>query len=126
MSQPHLTTILIVEDDESTARLLKTLLEIEGFSAWVASQAPAAELLLQGQRPDVVLIDMHLAHAEGLDLLRTIRTDPTRAGTAVVMTSAMDRRDEALAAGADAFLLKPFNRAELVTTIQRALAKRQF
>jgi CheY-like chemotaxis protein len=121
-----LITILIVEDDEATARLLKTLLEFEGFSAWAASQTSAAEVLLQDQHPDLVLIDMHLAHAEGLDLLRTVRTDQALAATAVVMTSGMDRRDEALAAGADAFLLKPFDRAELVTTIQRALAKRQF
>ena len=120
-----MTTILIVEDDAATARLLKILLEIEDFSTWVATQPSVAEAMLREQQPDLVLIDMHLAHAEGLNLLRIVRTDAALATTAVVMLSGMDRRDEALAAGADAFLLKPYDRAELVGTIQRALASRQ-
>lgn len=120
-----MTKILVVEDNLATARLLKTLLEIEGFPTWVASHEQEAWSIMQDHHPDAVLIDMHLAQAEGLDLLHAIRRDSTLVSTAVVMTSAMDRGDEAIDAGADAFLPKPFKRVDLVRNIQRALTKRR-
>jgi CheY-like chemotaxis protein len=118
-------TILIAEDDTSTAQLLQTLLELESFTTWVAAQPQEACAMIRAHRPDVALIDMHLAHAEGLDVLHATRSDPALNATAVVMTSALDRSEEALAAGADAFLLKPFARAELFGAIQKALANRR-
>lgn len=114
-----------MEDNLATARLLKTLLEIEGFPTWTATHEEEAWGMIQEHSPDVVLIDMHLAQAEGLDLLHGIRKDPDRASTAVVMTSAMDRGDEALNAGADAFLPKPFSREKLIQIVERALTQRR-
>ena len=97
--------------------VLCTLLEIEGYEVvQTPSRQPLGDLLqsIHKEQPDLILLDVHLHDGSGLEVLRRVRADASVARTRVVMTSGMDMQDECLAAGADAFLLKPFMPDELL------------
>ena len=77
--------------------------------------------------PDLVLLDMMMPGRSGLDVVQDLRADPSLADVAVVMVTARvqaDDREAALAAGADAFLSKPFRPAELVALVSELLDAR--
>jgi len=112
--------IMLIEDDPTMRSLLKTLLEMEGFEVSMGSDK-AQELLkeLHEQKPDVLVMDVHLAGGvNGIDLLDSIRQDPDLKHTRVVMTSGMNYREAALAAGADGFLQKPYMVDELLDLLR--------
>lgn len=114
--------VLIVDDDRTMVSLLRTLLELDGFA--VAS-APAGGLvmgMLQSEKPDVLLMDVHLADVDGLDILRQIRGSADFAEMPVVMSSGMDLEDQCLGAGATAFMLKPYPPEDLAKVLSGAIA----
>jgi DNA-binding response OmpR family regulator len=105
--------VLIVDDDRSTVRLLTMWLEMEGYQV---SKAARGEQVLDTGRQDGIdafVIDCHLPDTAGLDLVRAIRADQTLAEKVVIATSGRDLEKEALSAGADVFLLKPFLPSDL-------------
>jgi len=113
--------ILVVDDDRATVHLLTTLLEMDGFEV---SQCPRPDTVLeQGKTKgaDAFIIDCHLAGFNGLDLLCDIRADADLADKLVIVTSGKDLADEALAAGADLFLPKPFSPSGLSATLTELL-----
>ena len=117
-----MTNILLAEDDETMVSLLKTLLTLEGFD--VASVDTAEKNLLSRVRnrtPKVLLLDVHLPHENGVDILRALRKDGELADTRVVMTSGMNLKDECIASGADAFLLKPYMPDDLIQILRQYL-----
>jgi DNA-binding response OmpR family regulator len=105
--------VLIVDDDRSTVRLLTMWLEMEGYQV---SKAARGERVLEMGRQDGIdafVIDCHLPDTDGLELVRAIRADGALAGKIVIVTSGRELNREALSAGADAFLLKPFLPSDL-------------
>ena len=114
-----MTTVMVVEDDPQVVCMLVTLLELEGFRGVGCSEAERALEEIRRARPDVVVMDLHLGGRSGLELLRALRADPELQGTRVVIVSGEDRLREARAAGADAFVLKPFSMEELVKALRR-------
>jgi DNA-binding response OmpR family regulator len=105
--------VLIVDDDRSTVRLLTMWLEMEGYQV---SKATRGELVLEMGHQDGIdafVIDCHLPDTDGLELVRAIRADGALAGKAVIVTSGRELSREALSAGADTFLLKPFLPSDL-------------
>ncbi len=111
------STIMVVDDDRNIGRLLKTLFELEGYHVVAASTCEEVLPLLRQTLPDVALMDVHVQGQETIELVRQMRQDEKSAHIPVVMTSAMDRRQECLAAGADLFIIKPFLPDELVQTV---------
>lgn len=105
--------VLIVDDERTTVRLLRTILELDGFEVVTASRGEEALALIREQHPDVMLIDYHLADMKGVEVLARLRADEYFARLPVIMTSGLDHQEEALAAGADRFLLKPFEPSRL-------------
>jgi two-component system chemotaxis response regulator CheY len=67
----------------------------------------------------VLLMDAHLAEIDSLDILHEIKADAALSRIPVVMVSGMDRSEEFLAAGADAFVLKPFKPTDLMTVLKK-------
>ena len=65
--------ILIVEDDDNTAEIMKLFLIDAGFRAHVADDGQRAIYMITRQRPDLILLDLHLPDIHGIDLLRNIR-----------------------------------------------------
>jgi DNA-binding response OmpR family regulator len=113
--------VMIVEDDRTMNALLKTLLELDGFAVVLA---PHGEMVLStalAERPDVVLMDVHIAEADGMDLLRQIRLHPDLARLPVIMSSGMDMEYECRQIGADAFILKPYPPEQLSNTLKKVI-----
>ncbi len=115
--------IMLVEDDHTMRSLLKTLLEMEGFT--VLFGAGHAENLfeeLRREKPELVVMDVHLAGGvNGIDLLNSIREDPDLKHTRIIMTSGMDYRTDSLKAGADAFLQKPYMVEDLLALLRQQI-----
>lgn len=103
--------------------LLVTLLKYEGFQVIPFNTASDVLEILRREKPDALLMDVHLRETNGLDVLRQVRQDRELAQTKVLMSSGMDRRMEAIEAGADDFILKPYMPDELVFRVKRLVAK---
>lgn len=101
--------VLIVDDDRTTVRLLKTLLELDGFEVAIASLGREVMQLAQQVKPDLFLMDYHLDDINGVEVIRIVRSYPDFQQTPIVMTSGMNIEREALEAGATRFLMKPFD-----------------
>lgn len=111
--------VILAEDDVIMVSLLKTLLSMEGFQVLATETKPQQILqAVHENRPDVILLDVHLAGGSGLDVVRELRARSSN-GPRVIMISGMDMREQCLKAGADAFLLKPFMPDDLINTIRR-------
>jgi DNA-binding response OmpR family regulator len=117
-----LSKILIVDDDKATATLLRTLFEIEGLEVVICSRADQVVADTRKERPDLVLMDVHLAEVDSLNILRTIKADAALKKIPVVMVSGMDRSAEFLREGATDFVLKPFKPTDLLATLNRHLS----
>ena len=113
--------ILIIDDNKATATLLRTLFEMEGLEGVICSRADRVISDVRREKPDVLLMDAHLAEVDSLGILREIKSDPALKAIPVVMLSGMDRSEEFLPAGAAAFVLKPFKPAELMAVLKRHL-----
>lgn len=114
--------VMIVDDDRTTVKLLQTLLELDGFEVIVAPRGADVLPLAQQTHPDIFLVDYHLSDMDGVDAIRSLRMETAFANTPIVMASGLDVQDEALAAGANTFLLKPFEPADLPTLFNNLLS----
>jgi len=117
-----MATILIVDDDSTMTSLLKTLLQLEDYDVMLASSKTGMLDALQKQRPDVVLMDVFIGDADGLEILGELKgSGDHRLDMPVVMTSGMNLAQECEAAGASAFLMKPYDPERLLSVIEHQL-----
>jgi len=110
--------ILLVDDDAEICQFLATLLDLEGFQPRIATHPGDAMGQVEGTA--AVLIDLAMPDVDGFDLCRRIRA--TGYARPIVMVSARPGADlpaKAAAAGADEFVRKPFDNADLVARIRR-------
>lgn len=110
--------IILAEDDESMARLLTTLLNMEGFDVTTLTSGAEVAATVQRDRPDLLILDFLLADQSGLDVLDAVRRAEGQGRVRVVMISGLNVRDECLRHGADEFLLKPFMPDELIALLK--------
>jgi DNA-binding response OmpR family regulator len=116
--------VLLIEDEPNIAEALRFILRRDGWEVGVHADGATALAEVMRQRPDVVILDLMLPGASGLDILTGIRADPATAALPVLMLTAkgQDRdRAAAEAAGVTRFMTKPFANAEIVATV-RAMA----
>ena len=115
--------VLLIEDDPTMLKLLSILLDIEGYEILPLEDDSEAGILdtLRLSQPDMVMMDVNLRKANGLDVLQRIRQQDEFKGIRILMSSGMDYRIECLQAGADHFLQKPFMPDELVEIVHRIL-----
>lgn len=115
-------TLLYVEDDELLRLTVQDTLELEGWRVESCGDGLAALMRIESaEHYDLFLFDNDLPGANGLELLRHARMLPLRQRTPIVIISATDCAREASRAGADAFLKKPDDIDQLVSTIARLL-----
>jgi cyclic di-GMP phosphodiesterase len=118
--------VLVVDDDERLRRLVRTT--FEGFDIGVAEAEDADEAAEQIRlsRPDVILLDVILPGTDGLALCRSLKADPETQNIAIVLLtgSAGVERVAEDAAGADAFVKKPFSPLELLSVAERLAGRR--
>ena len=120
--------VLVVEDDKLIQNLMSTTLDIHNYRYLTASSASDALLQITSHNPDVIFLDLGLPDMDGVDLIRKIRT---WSATPIIVISARSEdadKIEALDAGADDYLTKPFSVDELLARLrvtQRRLAASQ-
>ena len=127
-----LGVVVVAEDDEATLALLCDNLTADRYEAIPASSAADALRMCQYRSPDLLLLDIELPDASGLDVLRTIRgadgsTGRYDANLPVIVLSGRSTeidRTRGLAEGADDYLVKPFYFPELVARIRSVLRRR--
>jgi len=126
MSKPR-PKILIVDDNEVMRALLRGILRNEEYEIVGEARNGAAALEMTDLlRPDIVCMDVEMPEMGGLEALQHIKS--THPETAVVMVTgnaSIDNVREAIQSGACAFIVKPFNAAKVVDTLQRAYAGRR-
>jgi DNA-binding response OmpR family regulator len=115
---PTRPAILLVDDDAEICQFLATLLELEGFDPRIATRPEQALGALAGAA--AILIDLAMPEVDGFELCRRIRA--TGFAQPIVIVSARPGADlpaKATAAGADEFVRKPFDNADLVARVRR-------
>jgi DNA-binding response OmpR family regulator len=117
---------LVVEDDEHIAHLLRFMLEREGYDVLHAADGREGVRLIEtGAVPAVALLDVMLPFVDGFELVRRLRAQEGWSDVPVVMLTAKTQESDivrALDAGANDYILKPFQPAELLARLRR-LAK---
>lgn len=113
--------ILVVEDESNIRNLLTTMLEAAGYQVIQAATCENAKAMHASYLPDLVILDLGLPDADGMRFLDTIRR--TSAVPVIVLSARSDERDkvEALDAGANDYVTKPFGSAELLARVRSAL-----
>jgi CheY-like chemotaxis protein len=105
---------LIIEDDPQLVTIFATAMEVAGYEAVTAVDGRVALDKLATLQPDVILLDVHLPHISGNDLLRQIRADARLKDTKVILSTADSRIAAQLREQASLVLLKPASFKELV------------
>jgi DNA-binding response OmpR family regulator len=114
--------ILIMEDDEMTAELIEFLLKRQGHDIKVAPDGAQGEQLIQEWQPEIVVLDVLMPFVDGFTVLKNMRSEPRTEHIPVLMLTAKSaERDivQALDIGANDYLVKPFQPAELLARINR-------
>jgi two-component system phosphate regulon response regulator PhoB len=120
---PH---VLVVEDEEPIAQLLKYNLEKEGYRVSVAGDGEEALLLADEGKPDLVVLDWMLPKLAGIEVCRRLRSARDSRNTPIVMLTARGEegdRIRGLDTGADDYVVKPFQMSELLARL-RAVMRR--
>ena len=118
-----MTTVLVIEDDTSLRRALRTSLKARAFEVMESPTAEEGLVLVADDRVDVVLLDLGLPDLDGVEALRRLRTF---SDVPVVVLTARDRQHdkiEALDAGADDYVTKPFGMDEFLARIRAAVRR---
>jgi two-component system, OmpR family, phosphate regulon response regulator PhoB len=118
--------VLIVEDEEPLALLLRYNLEAEGYEVEAIARGDEADARLREVPPDLVVLDWMLPGLSGIELCRRLRSRPETKALPIIMLTARGEESErirGLATGADDYIVKPFSVPELVARV-RALLRR--
>ncbi len=116
--------ILAVDDNPQNVRLLEQVLRSSGYDVMGALSGAEALAMLDTAQPDLVLLDVVMPGMSGYEVCRAIRANPSTALLPVVMVTALDPAEERLKgieAGADDFLSKPINQAEILARVKSLL-----
>lgn len=118
-------SVLVVEDDDHIAKVLTFMLERQGYRVTHAADGRVASEHVASQgAPDLVLLDVMLPYVDGFDIVRQIRANEAWSGVPIVMLTAKNTEQDtvrALDAGANDFVVKPFQPNELLARVRRHL-----
>src|SRR5215213_8162552 len=118
-------TILIVEDEAGLADVLAVHLEAAGYHPIIAHDGLEALYVLDRVTPHAVLLDLHLPQVSGFRLIQLLKQRPEMPRVPVIVITALSfqEAEDAVRAGADDFVTKPFLPAEVVTRVDRLIAR---
>lgn len=117
--------ILIIEDDHIMRRMLAKTIRSDAHECVEASSAAAGLEACAKERPDMILLDVHLPDGNGIELCRKIKADERLRHIPIVIltgeASSIENKLEGLDSGADDYVLKPFNSKELMSRVKGLL-----
>jgi class 3 adenylate cyclase len=121
-------TILVVDDIPQNIRLLEAVLAPKGYELLTAGSGEEALDVLTRCQPDLILLDIVMPGIDGFEVCRRIRSDPTTAFLPVVMITASGDKEkiQAIEVGADDFVTKPFDQAELLARVRSLLRIKRY
>ncbi len=119
-----MSTVLVVEDSVTQQEMIKDLLKESGLEVSVASDGSEALDFIQGTPPDLVILDIVMPKMNGYEVCRQIKSNPTTQNLPIVMCSSKGEEFDrywGMKQGADAYIAKPFQPTELVSTVKQLL-----
>ncbi len=116
--------VLVVEDDDAIAQVLQRSLRMEGYDVRVAADGVAALDQAHAFLPDLVILDLGLPKLDGIEVARTLRKTDDVPILVLTARDAVESRVEGLDSGADDYLVKPFERQELLARLRALLRRR--
>jgi two-component system response regulator MprA len=116
--------VLVVEDDDAIAQVLQRSLRMEGYDVRIAGDGVTALEASNGFLPDLVILDLGLPRLDGIEVAKTLRRSDDVPILVLTARDAVEARVEGLDAGADDYLVKPFERQELLARLRALLRRR--
>jgi two-component system response regulator MprA len=116
--------VLIVEDDDDIAQVLQRSLRLEGYETRIAADGEAALGAANDFVPDLVVLDLGLPKLDGMEVARRLRSADDVPILMLTARDALESRVDGLDAGADDYLVKPFERQELLARLRALLRRR--
>ena len=113
--------ILILEDDEATAELMKFYLEEEGFQVAVSSKGKNFITMASEFQPDLITLDVLLPDANGFSIFDKLQQDERTKNIPVIFVTVREEKEKGIKMGARGYIVKPFNEGELKGTIKSIL-----
>jgi putative two-component system response regulator len=121
--------ILVADDEPANRELLEGLLATQGWHCVTAEDGRAALEVFGREQPDAVLLDVQMPFVDGFEVCRRLKQDPKTKLTPVILITALsatEDRIKGIDAGADDFLTKPIERAQLIARVRAALTLKAF
>ena len=119
-------SILVVDDQPVSIKLMRLMLESEGYQVLVAANATEALQAVKASKPDLILMDIHLPSLDGLALTKLLRSDMESRHIKIVAISAYASTEDDMritASGCDGFIPKPIDTRTLAASIREYLDK---
>jgi diguanylate cyclase (GGDEF)-like protein len=121
-----MSTVLVVDDDADVALFIETNLRIEGFDVLVAHDGAEALSMIASSLPDLALVDVMMPKMDGIEVVRRLRSTAATASLPVIMLTAKSLPSDkvvGLTAGADDYMVKPFDTLELIARVRSTLRR---
>lgn len=118
--------LLSIEDDIAMGQFLKAVFTSHGFAVDVAVDGREGVALARQRPPDLIILDLLMPYKNGFEVLRELRQEPATRSVPVIFLSSNSREEDivnALNAGADDFVVKPFRARELVARVRKVLGR---
>jgi CheY-like chemotaxis protein len=115
-AEAGMSRVLVIDDDPDLGRVVRRVLELEGYDVVLSDDGLRGLAAAQRQRPDVIVLDLMMPVMDGYQVLEQLQNDPRTRDIPVVVLSAValdETRERVEAAGASAFLTKPFEPDQL-------------
>jgi len=119
-------SILIVEDNQTNAQLLKDVLVIKGYEVFIVTNGDDALASMEASKPDLVLMDVQLPGMDGYEVTRKMRENPQTKELPVIAVTAYALKGDkkkAMDAGCDGYMSKPINTRELPKMVENLIGK---
>ena len=123
------STILVVDDEDRNIKLLEALLQVQGYKTIAANSGVDALVKAAAGKPDLILLDIMMPGMDGFETVAHLKANASTRHVPVIMVTALDDRDtklRALEAGAEEFLSKPINRADLTIRVRNLLRLKKY
>ena len=114
--------IMVLEDDEATAELMKFYLQEEGFQVVVSSRGTSFIKKAAEFQPDLITLDVLLPDANGFSIFEKLQQDEHTRNIPVIFVTVREEKDKGIKMGASGYIVKPFNEGELKGTIKSILS----